>query len=164
MRRKLVLVLVLIILGSMLVVPVSANAPPDAELEGSDWVSPVAYIIVSAVVLGSILITAISEWLVALVFGFIKEYGKLIVLTNIISQLLMWLVTFTVSALPGDTYKTYYGIFIIVIELLIYVGEFFFYRRKMKTVSLRKCLWYTVCANTLSLLIGILVYNPMISL
>ena len=164
MKRKIALFLVLIILGSMFVVPVSANAPPDAELGDSGLHPYSALIIILMVVLGSILITVVSEWLVALAFRLIRGYGKLVVLTNIISQLLMWLVTFGVILLPGDAYKTYYGIFILIIEVLVYVAEFFFYRRKMKTVSFKKCLWYTVIANTLSLLIGILIYNPLIFL
>ena len=43
-----------------------------------------------------------------------------------------------------------------ILELMVYTGEFFLYRWRFRTVPLRRILVYTVVANTVSLLLGIL--------
>lgn len=97
------------------------------------------------------LLTCFTERQIAGLFGLKKQYGRLIRWTNVVSQLLMHLsyVLFYSLIFWRYTYAT------VILEILVYVGEFLFYRRKMKDVSREKCLAFTLTANTASLLLGI---------
>lgn len=98
------------------------------------------------------LLTCFTERQIAGLFGLKKQYGRLIRWTNVVSQLLMHLsyVLFYSLIFWRYTYAT------VILEILVYVGEFLFYRRKMKDVSREKCLAFTLTANTASLLLGLL--------
>lgn len=107
--------------------------------------------------IGGIVTTCVTEWLVALSFDGIKEYSRQIVLTNIASQLLMRLgqMLLLKAMYLWDVFLDYL-IMVAVLEVLVYFCEFLFYRKLMKSVSWKRCLVYTVCANTASLLAGFL--------
>lgn len=148
--RKLLLVACLI---ASMVMPVYANAPP--RLEGEDvqlGVLP-SILLLGILVLCGIVITCFCEWVVSLFFGFDRRNNRLILRTNVVSQILMWLAYILLNSfLKLDRIWA-----VVILEVLIYTGEFLFYWRKMHEVSWIKCLLYTITANTASLLLGLLI-------
>ena len=148
--RKLLLAACLI---ASMVMPVYANAPPPAEGESVEVVGLPAFLMLGFLVLCGMVITCFVEWLVSFVFCLHHRNNRLILWTNVVSQILMWLAYFLLSnLLTLDRVLT-----IVILEILIYAGEFLFYRKKMHKVSWIKCLIYTVAANTASLLVGVLI-------
>ena len=148
--RKLLL---LACLMAYIVIPVYANAPPRLEGGSGTGIGLPPVLLLGFIVLCCMVITCFCEWVVSLFFGFDRRNSRLILWTNVVSQILMWpvyiLLILFVKLDP---------IWIIVIlETLIYTGEFLFYWRKMHAVSWKKCLLYTVTANTASLLLGLLI-------
>lgn len=108
---------------------------------------PPGHYIVSSVF--GILITCLLEWLTSLVFP-LKGYRGLIVGTNVVSQILMR----TVYALLYLYSPLGYGTITLGLECLVYLGEFLWYRWRMKGVSWQTALGFTITANTLSWLLG----------
>lgn len=107
--------------------------------------------------IGGMVTTCVTEWLVALAFAGIKEYSRQIVITNIVSQLIMRIGQMLLLKLMFvfEIILVYLGM-VLILEILVYLGEFLLYRRLIKGVSWKRCLAYTVCANTASLLAGFL--------
>lgn len=146
--RKLLL---LACLMAYIVIPVYANAPPSVERgDAADTVR--AWLAFLPFLAFSMVMTCFSEWLVSLLFQLNHRNDRLIIWTNVVTQILMWL-----------AYILLYGyllldkvLVIVTLEVLIYTGEFLFYWRKMREESWLKCLIYTVTANTASLLLGLL--------
>ena len=100
-----------------------------------------------------IIITSLIEWIVSLFFKVIKHYGQVVVVTNVLSQIAMWILFLTFqSALPWSYLYT-----IIVLEMFVYVAEFIVYQKTMLGVTWKSALLYTVVANTASLILGPLV-------
>ena len=96
-------------------------------------------------------VTCFLEDLVALPFSLWKRYRKQILCTNIFSQVLMRLLHIL---LYGWVFNRYIWT-VVVLEVLVYSGEFLLYRMTMKDVSAKRVLLYTVSANTVSLLLSI---------
>ena len=148
--RKILLMSCLI---ASMVIPVYANAPPPAEGENIKLAGLPTALLLGFIVLCGIVITCFCEWLVSLLFRLNYRNSRLILWTNVVSQILMWL---TYILLCG--YLLLDRVLVIVfLEVLIYTGEFLIYWRKMREVSWLKCLIYTVTANTASLLLGLLI-------
>lgn len=104
------------------------------------------YIAISFV---SVLVTCFSEWLIAIPFKLKEQYGKLILKTNIVSQFLLRVLH---VALYNILFWKY-SFAVLILEVMVYVGEYMFYRRKMENVSAKKCLIYILVANTMSLVL-----------
>ncbi|MBQ8833946.1 MAG: hypothetical protein IJ001_03380 [Oscillospiraceae bacterium] len=102
-----------------------------------------------------LLLTCFLESLIAKAFRINKQYRTLIKWTNVISQLAMHISYIALYRFVfwKYTYAT------ILLELLVYVGEFLFYRWKMQDISAGKCLMYTAAANTASLIGGLLLFR-----
>ena len=156
--RKLLLMSCLI---ASMVIPVYANAPPRMEGESATamgspsilhWDMP-DVLILGFIVLACIVITCFCEWLVSLLFQLNRRNSRLVIWTNVISQILMW----AAYILLCGILKLEHLWVVVILEVLIYTGEFLFYRKKMHEVSWLKCLLYTVTANTASLLAGLLI-------
>jgi len=96
-------------------------------------------------------LTCFVERLVAIPFKLKKQYGRLILLTNVSSQLLMY----AGYALLYSMVFWKYSVATIVLEILIYLGEYLVYRQKMRDVPKLKSFAYAVAANTASLVIGL---------
>lgn len=148
--RKLLLAACLI---ASMVIPVYANAPPSAEGGSTTVTGLPAVLLLGFLVLCGIVITCFCEWLVSLLFRLDHRNSRLILWTNVVSQILMWL-----------AYILLYGFFelnriwvVVILEVLVYASEFLFYWKKMYEVSWPKCLAYTIAANTASLLLGLLI-------
>lgn len=97
-----------------------------------------------------ILWTIFLEWEVGALFRLEKANQKLVAPVNLASQLLM---RGLFLLLYGPIFR-YYAHATIFLEVLVYMGEFLFYRRKMREISIWRCLAFTVTANTVSLLLG----------
>ena len=148
--RKLLLMTCLI---ASIVMPVYANAPPPDEGGNAEVMGLPAFLLLGFLVLCGIVITCFVEWLVSLAFCLDRRNTRLVIWTNVISQILMWLA----YILLFGFFVLEYIWFVVILEVLIYAGEFLFYWRKMHGVSWIKCLIYTVTANTASLLVGLLI-------
>ena len=148
--RKLLLAACLI---ASTVMPVYANAPPPTEGESVEVVGLPAFLMLGFLVLCGMVITCFVEWLVSFVFCLHHRNNRLILWTNVVSQILMWLVYILLCGL----FRLEHIWVVVILEVLVYAGEFLVYWKKMHEVSWLKCLLYTVAANTASLLIGLLI-------
>ena len=148
--RKLLLAACLI---ASMVIPVYANAPPAAEGESAKYIGLSGILMVAFLIFCGMAITCFCEWLVSLAFRFDHRNDRLILWTNVVSQLLMWLV----YILLYNFLKLDRIWIIIILEVLVYAGEFLFYWKKMHEASWLKCLIYTITANTASLVLGLLI-------
>ena len=94
------------------------------------------------------------EFGLGLVFGFRGKQLLIILLANVTTQVLMWVIYFNfMMQLPHITA-------VIILEAAIYPAEFLIYRKSphMEKESTLKLLIYTILANTLSLAVGIAVF------
>ena len=93
----------------------------------------------------------LAEWAFSALFGFSKRGQRTVALTNLVSQILMrFLFRFLYSTL-----LPYYVLLTLLLEVLVYVGEFLVYRKRLPEISFRKCLAFTLIANTFTLVIGL---------
>jgi hypothetical protein len=150
MKRKLIRIATLFLLLSAVCIPVFANSPPGGDPGGGF----IAFLLYFFIVFGSLMITLATESLLSLCFpGCGKHTGK-VLLANLCSQILM-----------HAAYGTMVGFFtnrvplIVALEAFVYCGEYLFYRKRMKDVSKKEILIFTLSANTLSLLAGLLTYR-----
>ena len=151
MKRKIHTLLLLLLCAIGWAMPVFANSAPSAE--HSTGVDVLGLLFWVVLILSGIAKTLASEWLVALVFGVEHSNTLLILITNVITQILMWLVY-----IPFVFYARVPHIpVVIILEILVYLSEFLIYRKWMKDVSVIRCLAYTLTANSASLLLGILI-------
>ena len=70
--------------------------------------------------------------------------------TNVLSQILMR----SLHILLYGWVFSRYVFTVVVLEILVYSGEYLFYRIKMKDMPHSRVLWYTITANTLSLVLS----------
>lgn len=105
------------------------------------------YVVLSV---AGVVFTCFVENIIALPFDLWKMHHRLILGTNILSQVLMRLLHIL---LYGWVFNRYVWT-VVVLEILVYSGEFLIYRKKMKDVSRKRILWYTVTANTASLVLS----------
>ena len=145
MKKWCILLLFIIIINSM-TVSAFANAVGSAEVNGSAGVGGWCIVVTSAMT-----VTCFSEWVVGLAFGIDYRNTPLIVVTNIISQALMWGLYY----LAAVKWNLGHIAVIAILEIVIYIGESLVYCKKMREVSRWKCLAYTVTANTVSLILGV---------
>ena len=148
--RKLLLAACLI---ASMVIPVYANAPPSVETEGATQIGFLAVLIFLVRIFGGILLTYFCELLVSFGFWLDRRNDRLVLWTNLVSQILMWLAYILLCGL----FRLEHIWVVVILEVLVYAGEFLVYWRKMHEVSWIKCLLYTVVANTASLLFGLLI-------
>ncbi len=106
------------------------------------------YVLISAV---GLVLTCFVEWLIGVAFKLTKNHAKLIVVTNVVSQILMRvLFVILYSLIPQYTLLT------VLLEILVYTGEFIAYRFLAKDIPAGKWLQYVLAANTASVLAGML--------
>lgn len=99
------------------------------------------------------------EWLVSIPFKLSNEYGKLILVTNLFTQVILHLVEFLFFALhtklAGNLFL-FLAPIAVVLEILAVVLEFFIYHKKMLGFSNGRIFLYTLCANFTSLVFVLL--------
>lgn len=98
----------------------------------------------------SILIMLISIWTevtLARFFGLERKYRRTILIVNVCSQIIMRVLY---AVMPFT-----YLVETCILEILVYSAEFLIYKKRFGEVRTRTLVYYTVAANTLSLLLGI---------
>lgn len=106
------------------------------------------YIIIS---LFGMAFTCGVEWGIGLLFRITAANGGTILKTNACSQTAMRILFLLLYSLIPQ-----YVLVMVLLEILVYIGEFLVYQKYMYGVSKTKCLWYVFTANTASLLLGLL--------
>lgn len=117
----------------------------DARL---DVIGVLLYLLISV---AGLLLTCFAESLISTFFGLYRGYGKLILWTNVVSQILMRVA----HVLLYGWIFAHYTWLVAFLELTVYTGEYFWYRSRMKDLPGSHVLWFTVTANTASLLLSI---------
>ena len=131
------------------------NAATDT-LEMETAHSSLAVILYVLVSLAGLVLTCVCEWLVGAAFKLTAVHGKLIIIVNVVSQIVMRvLFVILYSMIPQ------YWLIMLLLELLVYAGEFVAYRYIAWYMPTRKWLIYVLTANTASLIVGALL-NLMI--
>jgi len=103
-------------------------------------------------------LTCLAERLVAIAFKLDKTYKRLIIRTNILSQILMY----SGYALLYSLIFWKYAYATVVLEILVYLGEYLVYRIAMEEVPQMTRFVYAMASNTASLLLGLLIYRLLI--
>jgi hypothetical protein len=119
----------------------------------SNFLMELVFLLISG---AGVFLTCSVETFVALFFDSCRKYRRLILLTNLISQvamrilqiLILWLLLLRELSLPN-----YW--FMLLLELPVFICEYLVYRKHMQGVSRKECLLYTVCANTASAVLGL---------
>ena len=120
------------------------------EAVENNRLDPIGHYLLSAVF--GILITCLLEWAVSVLFD-LREYRSLILCTNVVSQVLMRTAYAVLYLYSSWGYRS----ITLLLEGLVYLGEFFWYKGKMREQTWITCLGYTVCANIVSWLLGHLI-------
>lgn len=107
-----------------------------------------------------ILATCLIERLMAWPFGLGRQYGAMILWTNLVSQTAMRILYLLLYSLVFRAH----GSLMMGLEILVYGGEYLFYHFRMKNVTWQRKLLYTAAANTASLVLchqlnQLLLYN-----
>ena len=121
------------------------------RLDRDTAVSGLGIVIFFLASVAGVVVTCFLEDLVALPFKLWKRYHIQILCTNIYSQVLMRVLH---VLLYGWVFNRYIWT-VVVLEVLVYSGEFLLYKMTMKDVSTKRILLYTVSANTVSLLLSL---------
>lgn len=132
------------------------NARTD-EFKVREETSVIAWIVYISICIISLLLTVFTEGLVADCFR-LKSFREHIKYTNIVSQILMH----TSYVLLYVFFCHNYLLDMLILEALVYIGEFLFYRRVMRRIPAKKCFAYTVAANTASLMLGALLIGILL--
>lgn len=155
--KRLIIILLCILPVSCLIVPAFANSP-GPNIDGTYDVNPVW--IIALIIIYSIIVafTCVVEWLVAKPFHLRDSYGKWIVLTNVVTQIVMHILELVSLPLCPDTVPVvvWYSVIVVLLEILVVMTEFLIYRRKFAGVTKKECLLYTLCANAASAIGGLL--------
>lgn len=159
--KRFISILLCALCFSSLFVPAFANAPgPNLdETFGSRPFQDVIAILLIVFYVILIAFTCLIEWLVSVPFGMHRECFKLIVITNVISQVAMHLleVAFFLTALAtGGLFGMFYPVVLIALEIIVFASEFVIYHNKMLGFPTWQILLYTILANTASLVLGLL--------
>ncbi len=117
-------------------------------IEVKKWINPYFIIFGGFFSILIILLSIGAELLTALLFGFKGKKTLTILIANACTQIVMRLLYIV---LPFT-----YLIETIILEILVYGGEILIYKKCFKDTKVSKIIAYTVIANTLSLILGIL--------
>jgi len=110
------------------------------------------YILIS---LAGVVVTVFVEWLISHFFVSLLLYGKVIVWTNVITQLTMRILFVLLYSflLPN------YLLWTLLLEVAVYTAEYLVYCKRIPTAPKKTILTYVIVANTVTLLLGIAVNN-----
>lgn len=150
--------LIFIMLFVLLLQVVNANSP-GPNLDGSIDASPawiIGPVLIYLLIIG---FTCLVEWLVSIPFVMHRECAKIILVTNILTQIgmhLLEVVYLALTAVPAAFWLVFPA-FIVILEIIVYATEFFIYYKKMLGFPTWSIILYTICANTASLLLGLLI-------
>lgn len=131
------------------------NAVTD-EFEVREQTSVIAWFVYICLCVLCLLLTVAAEILVAVLFR-MKDFLDIIKRTNIVSQILMHSLFVLLYAFVSSNYL----LNMLILEVLVYTGEFIYYSKTIWGISAKKCFVYTVTANTASLILGILLLGSL---
>ena len=159
MKRCIAAAFALLLMLCVCALPVSANAPGPLEFGEPAPVNPLVIALFLVISVPGVALTVVVEWLICKPFGIGRQYKKLVVWTNLTTQIILrMLQLFTFPLRPNGMSASVWGvIYLTVLELFVYLSEFLIYNWRIRDVSWKKCLYYTVTANTASLIAGLLV-------
>lgn len=150
-RNNLFPVLVVIALVvSIVPFSASANSPPDAEFTERYLGAGETILMMTLISIPGIVLTVVSEAITAVAFGFDLKSRSIICLVNFVSQIVMRTLFVFIHVLIN-----HYLISIIAVEFLVYLGEYLVYCKVFKDISIKRRLFFTIMANTVSLLLGL---------
>lgn len=138
-----------LILLALPVLPVSAASEQTQQADKSGLIALAVALLLILVIL---LIHCAIKWLVAKALEIWFPHEKLIFLTGIIAYILQWGVFLGTMICFTDDFL----LVSIPLIVLIYLGEFLFYCKKMESASWKRCLVYTVATNLASLAVAML--------
>ena len=144
----------------MIILPHVAHAnSPGPDLDGNVDPKPATIITVVVVYMMIMGFTCLVEWLVSIPFKMHEECAKLILVTNVLTQVVMHalelLFLWVMAALP-IVWITF-PILLLSLEIIVYFSEFFIYKEKMLGFPTWQIFLYTMLANTASLVLGLLI-------
>lgn len=131
------------------------NASTD-EFMVREQTSAVAWIVYISLCTLCLLLTVFTEGLVAVCFR-LQGFRETIQRTNIVSQILMHSAYILLYAFFTHNYL----LDMLILEILVFTGEFLYYRHVMWSIPVKKCFAYTVTANTASLIFGVLLLGVL---
>ena len=158
MKRAFAMILAFSLILCICPLTVSANAP-GPDIDGNILISPQIAVLFILISMAGIAATIVVEWSVSKLYELQKEYGKLIIGTNLLSQIMMRILQlFLPGIMPLEIRSNFlwYPVSVLMLELLVMCCEFLVYNWKMRNVPWRECLHYTVAANVASALAGLL--------
>lgn len=158
MKRCVAASLAVLLVLSVCTFPVSANAPGPLEFGEAFPANPLLIALFVVISVAGIALTVAVEWLICKLFRIGCQHKKLVVWTNIVTQIILRVLQlFTFSLMPkGMSAISWCAIYLLGLEFFIYLAEFLVYIWRMRDVPWKKCLLYTVSANTASLIAGLL--------
>ena len=110
------------------------------------------YVVISVFAL---IVTCFTEWLMAKLFRLTPKYSKLVIMTNVVSEVIMRATHVLLYSVVF--WRWSYGA--VVLNFVVIAGEYAFYKAKMKDISGKKAFAYTVCANLVSIVAVLFVNN-----
>lgn len=102
-------------------------------------------------VLMTLFITIAVELIIGLLFG-LKKYTKLIVITNIVTNLSLQFFQTIISILLGGSSYSSYAMVLLGLEVVVFVVEYIIYKKYMKDRNSNIIIPYVILANLVSLL------------
>ena len=100
-------------------------------------------------------VTVFVEWLIAHCFTPLILYLKVVLLTNLVTQLTMRILFVLLYSFLWQNY----WFWTLLLEVAVYTAEYFTYRKYILTAPKKTILTYVIVANTVTLLLGIAVNN-----
>lgn len=100
-------------------------------------------------------VTVFVEWLIAHCFTPLLLYLKVVLLTNLVTQLTMRVLFVLLYSFLWQNY----WFWTLLLEVAVYTAEYFTYRKYILTAPKKTILTYVIVANTVTLLLGIAVNN-----
>lgn len=98
-------------------------------------------------------VTVFVEWLIAHCFAPLFRHLKVVLLTNVLTQLTMRVLFVLLYSFLWQNY----WVWTLLLEVAVYTAEYFIYCKRIPTAPKKTILAYVVIANTVTLLLGVVV-------
>lgn len=121
-----------------------------AEHSQAAWVLGILGVYILIAILGG-LVTVFVEWLIAHCFTPLILYLKVVVVTNLVTQLTMRVLFALLYTLLWQNY----WFWTLLLEVAVYTAEYLVYCKRIPTAPKKTIFTYVIVANTVTLLLGI---------
>lgn len=160
--KRLVAILLVLCLVFVIIPQFAFASSPDTE-SGKDYVGR-PFPIVSLLIIYVLMVIPIIliKWLISIPFQMYRECAKVILLTNLITQIGMHLLELVLiacvwSPVAYSLIWLWLPVIITALSIIECVIEFFIYRNKMLGFTDGKILLYVICANLSSIVLQMLI-------